>query len=220
MTGVFCKRLSLLFILLTFSLVVGCAGMDFAPKKSIWFYPEELPQAAKAVCDAQKAGKDKKCPSQFNTVKQMKDDAYEVFWACNTAGAIEMAKRASGHAKKLCKEKVIDRMTLTINFDFDKSTIRQSDKEQLQTAIAMIKKYPGSRVRIEGHTDWTGTNEYNQSLSVRRSIATKKYIVSSGSLNARKISAVGHGESKPVATNRTREGRFKNRRVEILILAD
>lgn len=220
MTGVFCKRLCLLFILLTFSMVVGCAGMEFAPKKSIWFYPEELPQAEKAVCDAKKAGKDKKCPSLYKTVKQMKDDAYEVFWGCNTDCGIEMAKRASDHAKKLCKEKVIDRMTCTINFDFNKSTIRQSDMEQLETAITMIKKYPGSRVRVEGHTDWTGTNEYNQDLSVRRAIATKKYLVSAGNLSSRKISAVGHGESKPVATNRTREGRFQNRRVEILILAD
>ena len=220
MTGVFLKNLSLFFILLSFSLVVGCAGMEFAPKKNIWFYPEELPQAEKAVCDAKKAGKDKKCPKQYGTVKQMKDDAYEIFWGCDTKGAIEVAKTASKHAKKLCKEKVIDRMTLTINFDFDKSTIRDSDKAQLQSAIAMIMKYPKSRVRIEGHTDWTGTDQYNQNLSVRRAVATKKYLIAAGNLGSRKISAVGHGESKPVATNRTREGRFMNRRVEILILAN
>jgi len=216
------------------SLIAGCAGMESAPKKGIWFYHRELPDAERAVQDAVKTGRDKECPQAFNDVKKMKDNAYETYWSCRTEEAICMARNATNAAKALCpskhkplpvKEKcaapkVIDRMTLMVNFDFDKSKIREVDKAELKKAIAFVKKYSGAKIKLEGYTDFIGTEKYNMALSERRANAVRDYLVREGGVVKKEIKAVGYGESNPVASNKTAAGRAKNRRVEILILGD
>ena len=116
--------------------------------------------------------------------------------------------------------KVIDRLVLHVNFDFDKSTVRPADVAELQKAIDFIKKYPANDVSIEGHTDSKGTDKYNQALSERRAAAVKAYLLKHAEIDSRKdtITTTGLGESKPIADNKTEKGRFENRRVEILIL--
>jgi len=215
---VFKRIFIMVIVLLSLNILIGCAGMEFAPKDGIWYYPKELPAADRAVEDARKAGKDKKCPEEFNDVKNMKDTAYKIYTSCRTKEGIDLAKDATKNAKALCK--VIDRMTLMVNFDFDKSVIREGDKAKLKKAIDFIKKYPGFKIKIEGHTDYIGTEKYNQGLSERRAGAVMKYLVKRGGIDGKRLTAVGYGESKPVASNKTNEGRAKNRRVEILILAD
>ncbi len=216
------KRLFIVITIFSLMFLIGCAGMEFAPKKGIWYYPNELAGAERAVDNAQKAGKDKQCPVEFANAKNMKDKAYETYWACKTKEAIEMAKDATKKANVLCpakpEGKVIDRFTLTINFDFDKSTIRKSDMAQLKKAIAFIKKYPGAKIKLEGHTDSIGTEQYNQGLSEKRAEATMKYLIEKGGIEGSRISTIGYGESKPTASNKTRSGRAKNRKVEILIM--
>ena len=213
------KRIFIMeIVLLSLNILIGCAGMEFAPKDGIWYYPKELTAADRAVEDARKAGKDKKCPEEFNDVKNMKDTAYKIYTSCRTKEGIDLAKDATKNAKALCK--VIDRMTLMVNFDFDKSVIREGDKAKLKKAIDFVKKYPGFKIKIEGHTDYIGTEKYNQGLSERRAGAVMKYLVKGGGIDGKRLTAVGYGESKPVASNKTNEGRAKNRRVEILILAD
>ena len=116
--------------------------------------------------------------------------------------------------------KVIDRLVLHVNFDFDKSVVRQADVADLQKAIDFVKKYPGYEISIEGHTDSRGTDKYNQALSERRAAAVKEYLLKHGMIDTHKdnIATKGYGESKPIADNKTEKGRFENRRVEILIL--
>jgi outer membrane protein OmpA-like peptidoglycan-associated protein len=116
--------------------------------------------------------------------------------------------------------KVIDRLTLHVNFDTDKAVIRQADVPELQKAIDFLKKYPGYKVSIEGHTDSRGSDTYNKGLSERRAAAVKDYLVKRGAGDAGRMSTVGHGESKPTADNATAKGRFENRRVEVLILSE
>jgi OmpA-OmpF porin, OOP family len=215
---VFKRIFIMVIVLLSLNILIGCAGMEFAPKDGIWYYPKELTAADRAVEDARKAGKDKKCPEEFNDVKNMKDTAYKIYTSCRTKEGIDLAKDATKNAKALCK--VIDRMTLMVNFDFDKSVIREDDKAKLKKAIDFVKKYPGFKIKIEGHTDYIGTEKYNQGLSERRAGAVMKYLVKGGGIDGKRLTAVGYGESKPVASNKTNEGRAKNRRVEILILAD
>jgi outer membrane protein OmpA-like peptidoglycan-associated protein len=118
------------------------------------------------------------------------------------------------------KPKVIDRLTLHVNFDFDKSTVRSADDAGLQNAIDFVKKYTGYKVSIEGHTDNIGSDKYNQGLSERRAAAVKAYLLKQGVTDGARIKTAGHGESQPIADNTTEEGRFKNRRVEILILSE
>ena len=116
--------------------------------------------------------------------------------------------------------KVIDRLVLHVNFDFDKSVVRKADVAQLQKAVDFIKKYPANDISIEGHTDSRGTDKYNQALSERRAAAVKAYLLKHAEIDTRKdtITTKGFGESKPIASNKTDKGRFENRRVEILVL--
>jgi OmpA-OmpF porin, OOP family len=220
------KILALLIPVLSFMFLIGCAGRQFAPKYAVWYYPPELVKADRAIMDAKKAGKNKTCPVEFDEAKKMKKEAYEVYLACNTKEGIALAQKATKMAKALCPahpkkpEKVIDRMTLMINFDFDKSNIREADRNELEKGLKFIRKYPHAKIRLEGHTDSVGTDAYNQALSERRAASTKRYFVDEGKIEPRRISTRGYGESKPVASNATAEGRAKNRRVEILILAD
>jgi OOP family OmpA-OmpF porin len=112
---------------------------------------------------------------------------------------------------------VIDRLTIRVNFDFDKSSIRKADISELEKAVEFVKKYPDSKVVVAGHTDGRGTEKYNMKLSQRRADAVKKYLVDKGNKTDR-ITAEGKGEAEPIADNKTEKGRFENRRVEVLIV--
>jgi len=116
--------------------------------------------------------------------------------------------------------KVIDRLVLHVNFDFDKSDVRKEDAAELQNAIDFVKKYPGYQIEIDGHTDSRGSDKYNQALSERRAAAVKNYLLKHGMIDTHKdmVTTKGYGESKPIADNATEKGRFENRRVEILVL--
>jgi OOP family OmpA-OmpF porin len=116
--------------------------------------------------------------------------------------------------------KVIDRLAIHVNFDFDKATIRDADITELQKAVDFVKKYPGYRISIEGHTDGVGTERYNQRLSERRAAAVKEHLLKHDVADGARIKSAGFGKSRPIADNSTEEGRFENRRVEILILSD
>jgi len=99
-------------------------------------------------------------------------------------------------------------------FDFDKSVVRPDGKKSIDEALAKLAGVSLEMVIATGHTDSVGTDAYNQKLSERRAAAVKDYLVSKGIPGA-KITTVGKGESQPVATNKTKEGRQKNRRVDI-----
>ncbi len=104
-----------------------------------------------------------------------------------------------------------------VNFDFDKSEIRPDAAVILDEAIRILADRPTVRIRVEGHTDWTGTEAYNQGLSERRAAAVKRYLVEHG-IAADRLQTAGYGETRPVASNQTREGRALNRRVELRVV--
>jgi len=308
-----------------FGVLAGCAGLEYAPKRTIMYYHKELPAAGRAVDAARAAGKDKECPAEFQAAEKAKNEAYEIYWSCRTKEGIAKANEAAALANGLCPPKpvpvvapppqptpppppvipapavslsanppaidagkcttlfwssenasgasidqgigavgksgsrqvcpaattlytisatgeggsgsastkvtvnppppppatkVIDRLTVRVNFDTDKAVIRKADIGELQKAIAFVKKYPGYNISIEGHTDNVGKDKYNQVLSERRAAAVKKYLVENGAAKTEKIKPVGYGETRPVADNKTAEGKFRNRRVEILILSE
>jgi OOP family OmpA-OmpF porin len=99
-------------------------------------------------------------------------------------------------------------------FDFDKSVVRPDGMKNIDAALAKLKGVDLEMVIATGHTDSVGTDAYNQKLSERRAAAVKAYLVSKGIASA-KVTTIGKGESQPVATNKTAEGRQKNRRVDI-----
>jgi len=103
-----------------------------------------------------------------------------------------------------------------VNFDFDKSTIRADAVPILDEAAKTLKEYGDVTVSVDGYTDSIGTEEYNQRLSVRRADAVRAYLEHQG-IAATRLTAKGFGESDPVASNATAEGRAQNRRVELIV---
>jgi outer membrane protein OmpA-like peptidoglycan-associated protein len=104
-----------------------------------------------------------------------------------------------------------------INFDFDKSDIKPEFVPVLDEAVEILKKHPDTNVIIEGHTDWIGTEKYNQGLSERRAASVCKYLVEKD-ISKNSLETVGYGETNPIADNNTPEGRSMNRRVVFKIL--
>ena len=113
----------------------------------------------------------------------------------------------------------MERLTLRINFDTNKATIRQADVPELQKAVEFVKRYPGRTISIDGHTDNVGNAKYNQGLSERRAAAVKEYLLKNGVPGGERITTAGYGQTKPIADNATANGQFENRRVEIAVSA-
>jgi outer membrane protein OmpA-like peptidoglycan-associated protein len=103
-------------------------------------------------------------------------------------------------------------------FDFDKATLKPGAKEKLSKLAGVLLAYPGTyQMEIEGYTDSVGTAEYNQKLSEERALSVRDYLTQAGLKADRIVATRGLGESKPVTTNDTPEGRQMNRRVELVI---
>ena len=102
-------------------------------------------------------------------------------------------------------------------FDFDKSVLKPEGKAKLDDLVSKVKDINLEVVIAVGHTDSIGTDAYNQKLSVRRAEAVKAYLVSKG-IEKNRVYTEGKGEKQPVADNKTKEGRAKNRRVEIEVV--
>jgi OOP family OmpA-OmpF porin len=112
-------------------------------------------------------------------------------------------------------EPVEERIVLRgVNFDFDKSEIRPDAAVILDEAASILNANPGRSVSVAGHTDSVGTDAYNQGLSERRAASVKDYLVGKG-VDASRLSTSGYGESNPIASNDTADGRALNRRVEL-----
>ncbi|MFP5473458.1 MAG: outer membrane protein OmpA [Gammaproteobacteria bacterium] len=102
-------------------------------------------------------------------------------------------------------------------FDFDKSVLKPEGRAKLDDLVSKIKGINLEVIIAVGHTDSIGTDAYNQKLSVRRAEAVKAYLVSKD-IERNRVYTEGKGEKQPVADNRTKEGRAKNRRVEIEVV--
>lgn len=107
-----------------------------------------------------------------------------------------------------------------IYFDFDKATFQQESYNELNKLERMMQQNPMMRVEIAGHTDNIGTAAYNLALSKRRAEAVKDFLTKKG-IDARRITAVGYGKSRPLASNDDEEeGRELNRRVEFKVISN
>lgn len=107
-------------------------------------------------------------------------------------------------------------MPQDILFATDSAAVRPDLQNDLRVLASSLQRYPDSRVTVIGHTDSTGSASYNQTLSERRAGAVAAVLRNSG-VPAWRVTAVGRGQTQPVASNATAEGRQQNRRVEIVI---
>ncbi|HLT73471.1 MAG TPA: OmpA family protein, partial [Ohtaekwangia sp.] len=104
-----------------------------------------------------------------------------------------------------------------IYFDFDKTTLKKESYTELNKVVEFLNQNPSVEIEIAGHTDSKGSDDYNANLSQGRSQAVVDYLISQG-INDYRLSAHGYGESKPIDTNDTDEGRANNRRVEFTVM--
>ncbi|MCJ7610994.1 MAG: OmpA family protein [Candidatus Aminicenantes bacterium] len=120
-------------------------------------------------------------------------------------------------------ERIGEGIKITFNsgllFDLDKSELREQSKQNLNNLGNILNKYEDTNILIEGHTDSTGTEEYNIKLSKERSESVASYM---GQIQVKstRFTVVGYGEMQPIATNDTTDGRQLNRRVEVAIMAN
>ncbi len=130
----------------------------------------------------------------------------------------ELRKKLAGTGVRIVREGNDIRLVMPsdITFDVDRADIKPRFYRTLNAVATVLNGFPETDVLIAGHTDSTGSEEYNQRLSERRAAAVMHYLVSQG-VDARRIDARGFGERYPVADNSTPEGRALNRRVEIRI---
>ena len=103
-----------------------------------------------------------------------------------------------------------------VNFDFNKSNIRADAAPILKEAATILKDNASLKVSVEGHTDSKGSDDYNLKLSMQRAAAVKAFLVKEGIADSR-LTTRGLGESQPVASNDTDDGRAQNRRVELKV---
>lgn len=104
------------------------------------------------------------------------------------------------------------------SFDVNSARIQSDFRDSLNKMSSIISEYQKTAVHVVGHTDSTGSAQYNQSLSEKRAGAVGRYLSTSGVKRSR-LRMVGHGEARPIATNSSSQGRSKNRRVEIFLKA-
>lgn len=111
---------------------------------------------------------------------------------------------------------IVLNMPNQVTFGVDSSELSGEARQALNDVTAVLRQYPETRISVAGYTDSTGTQDYNQRLSERRAAAVGDYLVQGG-VESQRLSRVGYGESRPVASNDTQQGRAQNRRVEITV---
>lgn len=136
--------------------------------------------------------KDDKCPNEAGTVANN---------GCPEVPNEEVQAKLTSYAR-------------TINFDSGKSDIQEAANETLQAIVAILKEFPKANFVVEGHTDSTASEKFNQKLSEARAQKVVDYLTSNG-VDASRLTSVGFGETAPITSNDTKEGRTTNRRVEV-----
>jgi outer membrane protein OmpA-like peptidoglycan-associated protein len=133
--------------------------------------------------------------------------------------AAEMQRDLQGATVERVGEGIKITFESGILFDVNKAELKESSKADLSRLAGILEKYPDTNILLEGHTDNTGSEEYNLELSRVRAQAVANYLASQG-VNPTRFTIMGYGESEPVASNETVEGRSLNRRVEVAIYAN
>ena len=106
-----------------------------------------------------------------------------------------------------------------ITVETNSSTLQAQAKTNISNLAVILNKYPDTNILVTGHTDFDGTEQYNQTLSEKRARSVSDYTMGQG-INSSRLSVIGLGENEPVVSNETVEGKRLNRRVEIAIFAN
>jgi OmpA-OmpF porin, OOP family len=146
--------------------------------------------------------------------------AYGLCWRTGYWTPADAVAACEGYAKGVvAKVPASNKVTFGADafFDFDKAVLKPAGKASLDKLVKDIKGIDLEVIIATGHTDSIGSDAYNQKLSVRRAEAVKAYLVKKG-VDSKKVFTEGKGEKQPVADNKTKQGRAKNRRVVIEVV--
>ena len=120
-------------------------------------------------------------------------------------------------------ERVGEGIKITFNseimFDLNKAVLKDQYQRELSELATILNKYQDTNILLEGHTDSTGSQEYNLELSEKRAKSVANFLATRN-VNPARFTIMGYGESQPIASNETKEGRSQNRRVEVAIYAN
>lgn len=114
------------------------------------------------------------------------------------------------------RSRVMSIVAERVHFDFDKSDIRSDAEAVLQRKVSVLREYPGIRLRIEGHCDERGSNEYNLALGQRRAESVRRYLMSYG-LDAGRFQMISYGEERPLVNAQSEQAWAQNRRAEFVV---
>lgn len=117
--------------------------------------------------------------------------------------------------KRMAKEK--EAIALHVEFDTNKSVVKKQYHDEIKAVADFMKEYPHSKATIEGHTDNVGKASSNKRLSQSRAESVRQYLIDNFGIDGARLTAVGYGEERPIASNATKAGQKKNRRVEAII---
>jgi outer membrane protein OmpA-like peptidoglycan-associated protein len=226
------KKMVLVFLGLLF-VMAGCAKTHFGVRDKALIVPPDVAQTEQAIADAEKTPGVKHCPEKIVKAKELGKQAMETYWSCQDTKAKEMLAQARNLANeaKNCKPPVVAaaaappppppvRQPLsfhTVYFNFDKSDLTAPNKAELDKAVKIMMDNPEVVLELQGHTCDMGSEAYNRKLGERRAKSVFAYLTSKG-INANRLKTVSFGESKPVAPNTTKDGRIKNRRVDMVTI--
>ncbi len=114
------------------------------------------------------------------------------------------------------RSRVMSIVAERVHFDFDKSNIRPDAEPVLQRKVSVLREYPGIKLRIEGHCDERGSNEYNLALGQRRAESVRRYLMSYG-LDAGRFQMISYGEERPLVNAQNEQAWAQNRRADFVV---
>jgi len=195
------KRLPLLLLSgLAVAAMAACGG-----KKPEPVTPVAGPDAD-SLARAQRAHEDSMRAAQEEADRKAREEAER---RQKTADSLAGIGRSTDAVKTI--------LATMIHFDYDKAIIRGGDASVLDQKVAILQANPGLRIRISGHCDERGSDEYNLALGNRRATAAKQYVVSHG-IDGSRIETVSYGEERPLASGHDEDAWAQNRRDEFEIL--
>lgn len=221
-------------------LATSCVTQHFGVTDRAAQVPADFGQTEEAIAHAERSQGATYCPEKIAKAKELATQAANEYWACHndeSARLLAEARRLANESEGCgpapvaaapapaivtpppppppVPEKVC--ITLKIEFDFDKSDIKPKYHNVIGKVDEFLKKYPNTTAVIEGHTDNRGSYQYNIKLSERRADSVRNYLIEKFGIAPERLTTKGYGYTKPIATNKTAEGRQKNRRIEAQI---
>jgi OOP family OmpA-OmpF porin len=141
--------------------------------------------------------------------------------ATSSAGVTVELPPPPAPVKPKAAERFCDKPSvIVVEFDTDKSDIKTKYDEDLNKLGTFLKEWPKAKGEISGHTDNVGTDKYNLKLSQRRAASVKTYLEEKFNIAPERLTTEGYGESRPIASNKTKAGRQQNRRIETNFTCD